>query len=443
MAHTFRWSGVKKYLNASAWLLLDKVLTLIMGLFVGIWVARYLGPEKFGIFSYVVAFTSLFAPLGKLGLDGIVSRNIAQNNTNVSELISNVFTLKVLGSVLILIFVPTYMYLAHDEPVYFYLAIPLSCIYVIKSTEVIEFYFRAKVNGKSIAIANSLGTLFSGCAKVLFIILGMSLLFFAIANFIGVIISTLVLLYLFSGQTAKFLWFNINWHLATLLIKESWPLIISGFFALLYLNIDQVMIQTMLTVYDLGQYSAAVKLSSLWYMLPMTLSWSLQTAIVNAKKYGEDLYYERLQQLFTLLAVIAFVLIVPVAIFAPQIVAILYGVQYPDASNVLVIHIWASLFVFVGIIRGLWVTNESYFKFALFSNVVAGILNILLNYLWLPIYGIEGAAWATLISYSFTYVLSGCFFAPSHKIVWMQFKSLVLIDVFSQAKLLLASRHRE
>ncbi len=443
MANPVRWSGLKKYLNASAWLLLDKVLTLIVGLFVGIWVARYLGPEQFGIFSYVIAFTSLFAPLGKLGLDGIISRNIAQNEANVSELISNVFMLKVLGSVLILIFVPTYMYLAHDEPVYCYLAIPLSCIYVIKSAEVIEFYFRAKVNGKSIAIANTLGTLISGCAKVLFILLGMSLLFFAVANFIGVIISTLVLLYFFKDQAAKLLWFNINWQQAIALIKESWPLIISSFFALLYLNIDQIMIQAILTTHQLGLYSAAVKLSSLWYMIPMILSWSLQTAVVNAKKSGEDLYYARLQQLFTLLAVSAFVTIIPILIYAKQIVAILYGAPYSDASNVLIIHIWASLFVFVGIIRGLWVTNESYFKFALFSNAVAGLLNILLNYLWLPIYGIEGAAWATLISYSFTYVLSGCFFTPSRKIVWMQLKSLSLIDVFSQVKTFAARRHHE
>jgi len=220
------------------------------------------------------------------------------------------------------------------------------------------------------------------------------------------------------------------------LIKESWPLIFSGFFALVYLNIDQVMIEEMLNSYEVGQYSAAVRISSIWYFIPLTIGWSVQTAIVNAKKQSEKLYFERLQLLCTITAIMAYLLILPISYFSNDIINLLFGESYQEAGNVLAIHIFASLFVFINVARGAWILNESYFKFALYSNIGAGLLNILLNYIWLPKYGIYGAAWATLISYSFTYLFSGLFFKPARKIVIMQLKSIFLVDFFYRIKLL-------
>jgi len=218
------------------------------------------------------------------------------------------------------------------------------------------------------------------------------------------------------------------------LIKESWPLIFSGFFALVYLNIDQVMIEEMLSSYGVGQYSAAVRISSVWYFIPLTIGWSVQTAIVNAKKHSETLYFERLQLLFTVTTIMAYFLILPISYFSNEIINFLFGKNYQQAGGVLAIHIFASLFVFINVARGTWILNESYFKFALLGNIGAGLLNILFNYIWLPRYGIYGAAWATLISYSFTYLFSGLFFAPARKIVIMQLKSICLIDIFYQIK---------
>jgi O-antigen/teichoic acid export membrane protein len=220
--------------------------------------------------------------------------------------------------------------------------------------------------------------------------------------------------------------------MALSLLKESYPMILSGFFAIIYLNIDQVMIEEMLNNYQLGQYSAAVRISTLWYFLPMAIGWSVQTAIVNGKKAGKKVYYQRLQTLFTLTALVAYSIIIPITIFSDKIVNLLYGNDYNMAGGVLSIHILSSLFLFVGSVRGLWVTNESYFKFDFLSNMVAGMLNIILNLVLIRKMGIVGAAWATLISYSITYVWSGLFFKPARKIVMMQLRSIFLLDIISQ-----------
>ncbi|MBW2302065.1 MAG: flippase [Deltaproteobacteria bacterium] len=436
ISHVLTHQGFRKYFTNTSWLFAEKILGMVLGLFVGIWVARYLGPKKFGIFSYVIAFTSLLTPLAKLGFDGIVSRDIARNETDIDELLSSSALFKFVGSLVLLVIVSSYMYFFKDDLIYFYLGLILSMIYVIKSFDVLEFYYRAKVKARYIALANSIGMIFAASAKIVFILMGAGLIFFALGNLSQALISVFTLCYFFKNQPNKCTFAKAKISKGVSLVKESWPMIMSGFFALVYLNIDQVMIEDMLNSYELGQYSAAVRISSIWYFIPMTIGWSIQTAVVNARKQSRKLYYERMQMLFTWMALMAYAVIIPIAYFSNDIINLLFGEAYGRAGDVLAVHIVASLFVFVGSIRGLWVTNESYFKFALLSNVGAGLINIGLNYLWIPLYGIIGAAWATIVSYFFTYVASGLFFAPARQIVVMQLKSLLIIDAINQARLL-------
>jgi Na+-driven multidrug efflux pump len=92
-------------------------------------------------------------------------------------------------------------------------------------------------------------------------------------------------------------------------------------------------------------------------------------------------------------------------------------------------HILASGFVFMGVSRGLYVTNESLYKFDMVSNMTAAIANVLLNLLFIPRYGILGAAWATLISYFLTYVGTSSLYPPTRDIFRMQVRSLLFLDV--------------
>lgn len=430
----FQHPGFRKYFFNTGWLMADKVFKMLAGLLVGIWVARYLGPDRFGMFSYVLAFIGLFTPLQKLGLDGILTRDIAKNEYDNDELLSSSAILKFTGSFLIVIFASGYMYFFKENIVYFYLSLILSFGFVVRTLEVIEFYFRAKVKGKLISIANCIGIIASSLLKVFFILSEYSLVYFALANLVDAVVVMLFLWLFLKSHPNKIEIASIRIRKGFELLKESWPMMFSGFFALVFLNIDQVMIEEMLGSYEVGQYSAAVRISSAWYFIPLTIGWSVQAAIVDARKKNTRVYYERLQLLFTATAVLAYTIILPVVFFADDIIYLLFGQAYSLAGDVLALHMWASLFVFIGSARGLWVLNESHLKFALFANVAAGILNVTLNYILLPTYGINAAAFATVVSYAFTYVLSGFLFSPARKITYMQLRSLVLIDLYSQWK---------
>ena len=265
-------------------------------------------------------------------------------------------------------------------------------------------------------------------SKIILILLGSSLIWFAGAQVSLFIITAVFLVYFFIRENAFISLKYFDFQRGVALIKESWPLIFSGVFAILYLSVDKIMIEEMLNSYELGQYSVAVKISSLWYFIPMYIRTGILPSFVNAKKKDEELYYKRLKILFYIMALIAYIIIIPIYFFSNNLIVLLFGAQYINAGPVLSVHIISLVFFFMGIGRGLWIVNESYFKLDMAANIGAGILNIILNLIVIPKYGIVGAAYTTLISYSFSAFFSNLFFKPARKIFVMQIKSLLIVD---------------
>ncbi|MCG8702369.1 MAG: flippase [Bacteroidales bacterium] len=429
LINTFKHKGVQKYSINTIWLVSEKITGMLLGFFVGVWVARYLGPAKLGMLDYVFALTALLTPLSALGLSSILSRDIVRDPKTTNILLNTCLGLRILGGCAVSVIILSYLILKKNDPIYVYIAIFSLTELLTKSGEVFEDYFRAVIKTKYIFISRLIGYILSSVLKVIFILMGFSIVYFAGAR-MSFMLFTLIPLYFFiTNNKAKIAIKYFQFQKAIELLKESWPLIFSGIFALIYLQIDKIMIEGMLNNYELGQYSVAVKLSGLWFFIPLNIRASILPAFVNAKKTDEKLYYNRLNQVFGLMALLSYIIIVPFAFFSESIVSFIYGTQFAPAGKVLAIHIFSLLFFFQGIGRGLWTTNESHFKFDLFSNVVAGLLNVAGNFILLPKIGIMGAAYSTLLSYSFTYIFANLFFKPARKIFVMQLKALFLISI--------------
>jgi O-antigen/teichoic acid export membrane protein len=165
------------------------------------------------------------------------------------------------------------------------------------------------------------------------------------------------------------------------------------------MKIDQVMIKAILDAKKVGEYAAAATISEAWYFIPSIIAISLFPAIINAKKRNEKLYYSRLKNLYILMFWSAFLIAIPTAFFSDWIINLFYGKAYLASSNVLKIHVWAGVFVALGVSSSRWLIAENLQVFALIITAIGAILNITLNYFLIYEYGISGAAWATVISY--------------------------------------------
>ncbi|WP_018403785.1 flippase [Marinobacter gelidimuriae] len=392
-------AGFKRYAANTSWMMGEKILRMFVGLFVGIWVARYLGPEQFGLFSYAQSLVFLFVAIATLGLDGILVRELVKDESRRDELLGTAFGLKLIGALLILpVLWLTVQFTSNDSYTNLLVFIIASAT-IFQSFNVIDFYYQSKVQSKYVAWANSLALGVSSAIKVALILNQAPLMAFAImVAFDALVLATgLVFFYKVSSRQKLFHW-SFKTNTAKKLLKDSWPLILSGLLVSVYMKIDQVMIKEMLDVEAVGQYAAAVRLSEAWYFIPMVIANSLFPAILNAKKINKEIYLQRLQRLYTLMIWMAVGIALPMTFLSEWLITLLYGVAYSETGGVLMVHIWAGVFVFLGVASGKWLVAEGMTIIAMNRTLAGMVINVLLNLLLIPLYGVLGAAMATLVS---------------------------------------------
>ena len=188
---------------------------------------------------------------------------------------------------------------------------------------------------------------------------------------------------------------------------------------MIYMRIDQIMIKEMLGEKDVGIYSAAVRLSEVFYFIPMIITNSLFPAIVAAKKINERLYFIRIQRLFTMLVWLAIAIALPTSILNEWLVVMLYGVDYKEAGKVLMISIWAGIFVFYGAARGRWLITENMQGYGVICTSVGAVTNIALNLILIKKLGIIGAAISTFMAYGMSSIIVPIFFVKDRVSVVM------------------------
>ena len=207
-------------------------------------------------------------------------------------------------------------------------------------------------------------------------------------------------------------------------MRDAWPLIFAGMVVSVYMKIDQVMLKEMLNTKSVGVYAAAVKLCEAWYFVPTAVMASLFPAVIKARKNSETLYEERVQKLYDLMIWGSVAVALPTTLLADWVILILYGSDFQEAADVLRIYIWAGVFVSLGVASSKCLVAENLQRYLFYITALGAVLNISCNFLLIPIYGIKGAALATIISYStVAYFSLGCF-RKTRKTFWTATSSL-------------------
>jgi len=436
----FKSESFKKYFKNTSWLFSEKILRMVVGLFVGVWVARYLGPERFGLLSYAMAFVGLFVSISTLGLDGIVIRELVKDENKRDKLIGTAFWLKLAGGFVVLLFLAAAVNLTSNDAYTNLLVFIIASATVFQSFNVIDLYFQAKVLSKYVVFANIISLAISSIVKIVLIIIEAPLIAFAWTILFDSLVLAIGLVYFYLQNHLSFKDWNIEKSTAINLLKDSWPLILSGMVVAFYMRIDQVMIKEMMGASAVGQYAAAVRLSEAWYFIPMVVTSSLFPAIINAKKQSEELYYTRLQKLYDFMVWMAVAIALPMTFLSDWVVKLLFGGEYIEAGSVLMIHVWTGLFVSLGVARGKWLLIENLQKYSIIYLGVGLISNVIANYYFIKIYGINGAAYATLLANGLGTIVTPFFIRKTRISFFMMIRSIFFISFI---KLLLNGKKSE
>ncbi|MFE7063743.1 flippase [Sutcliffiella sp. NPDC057660] len=387
-----------KIINNASWLVGDKVFTMVIGVFVMALVARYLGPENYGVYNYALAFVTLFTALSTLGLETLSVKSIVQQDEEEGTILFTSLVLRVVGGgVLTFLASITIRFVAPDEELVHLLVLIMSFTMIFKSLEVIEYWIQAYQKSKISSLIRMGVYVFSALLKIVFVLLEGSLVHLAMiymsdALIIGI---ALVIAY-FKNRTLQSKW-KFKFQYAKNILSQSWYLILAGLMGTLFMQIDKVMLGSMLpNKEELGIYSAATQIASMWYFVPMAIITSFKPVIMGKKKIDEKSYLKSVQLLYTIVAWIGIAFGIFILLFSKIIIGILYGPDYFKAASILSISIWAGTFAMLGTAASTWMVSEGTQKYSTILLSGGAIANVGLNFILIPILGGYGAAIATL-----------------------------------------------
>jgi len=419
-------SEVKKYFFNTSWMMGEKIFTMGLLMVVSIFVARYLGPENYGILSYAISLASLFAIATHMGLSGLAVRELVNQPDEHEELMGTIFGIKLTGGIIAMVAFLAFIFATGDiNEVEFWVLLVVSGTILLKPFEVFDFWFQAKVKAKYSSIVRAISTIILSAIKIGLVVLGAQLLAFAGAYLFQAILITILFVYFFKKEA------NISlkkWKFKLLRAKEllgqGWMIMLGAIFAMVYIKIDQVMIRWLVDAEEVGIYSVAAKLSEAWYFIPTVIVASLFPKLLELQKKDEAQFKVRLQHLFDFLFVMALTLAIIVTFISEPAINLLYGVEFGKSAVILSIHIWAGLFIFMRAVFSKWILVEDAIAFSMITQGSGALVNILLNLILIPLHAGIGAAIATILSYAMASYFSLFFYKKSRPIFWMMTKSL-------------------
>lgn len=396
----FYHEGFKKYFKNTGWLFLARFINLAIAFFVTAYVARYLGPANYGLLSYAISFVSLFVFIVNLGIDHILFRNLISEPEKKDQHLGTAFILRLAGAITAFLVIILISFQTNSDYLTNILILIIAFAFIFQPFNVLNYFFQSRVQSKYVSLSTIGVTILLSFIKVGIVLLDKGIIYFA---FISVLETFFyAIFYIFFYKKLGFSIFNWKFDksIAISLMHDSWPLIFSTVFTLIYSRIDQVMIMHYYNETAVGLYDAAVRIAEIWYLVPGIIISSVFPALVNAKKSDEQLYRKRLIDLFILIFILGLGFSLSISLLSYFIIYIIFGSAFISATSILQIYVWGGIGYTLFFAVNQFLITENYTKIIFFSTLIGMIVNLLLNVILIKSVGLNGAAWATLISYS-------------------------------------------
>lgn len=384
----------------SAWLFGDKVVRAGLGVIVGALVARYLGPDSFGVLSLVFTYVLLFASVAAFGLEGVVVRDLIRERFSEKDILGTAFIIKCCCGVIVFVLGNSLVTSLgfSDDRLWALVAIG-SCSLFFQAADVIDFEFQSHLNARLIVMARSSAFVFISGVKLLLVFVSAPLIFFAATPGIEAAMAAALLILIYQKNGGDLYEWHFERKRAIGLLKTTLPIAISGVFVVAIMQIDKIMLGNISGSKAVGIYSAASLLSTAWYMVPVIVGASVSPSLTRLYAVSPIDYACRLQDVFSVVTFVALSVGVGTVLLSGPLISLIFGEAYSAAAFVLTIHIWAGLFIAHVTIRSRALLIEGKMKYVLLFSGLTLLSNIFLNFILINRYAEAGAAWAFLISW--------------------------------------------
>mgnify|MGYP000108938128 CR=1 FL=1 len=429
-------STVKRVARNTGIIIAGDVIFRIISLIVTIYLARYLGTDGFGKYNFVFAYLAFFGVITNLGFQTILVREMSRDPSIAPKLIGNAYIIRLIltvFAVVLSVVIISFMSYPADTTAYVYIA--TFTVLFISFSDFYATIFQANLRMEYRIIAKLVFKFLSAglILWIIFVLQG-TLTQIILALVFSEMVKTL-LSYIFSIKFVR-PQFEIDFGLWKYLFKEALPLALTSIIWTIYHRIDVVMLSIMMGDTPVGIYSAAYKLSEPLSLIPIALLTSMFPIMSASFKSSK----ERLIRIYRLCVRYLFIIILPIAIgttlLADKIIFLIYGAEFAGSATALQILIWALIFGSINsVLLNLLISMDKQ-KLNTASTGLCAIVDIVLNFILIPILSYNGAAIATVATgtvffgASFYFVSKYLQMLPIHKIVIKPIISCLLMGIF-------------
>jgi PST family polysaccharide transporter len=418
--------GILESLSNIGWLGSDRIVRMFGAVLIGTLVARYLGPNQFGLLNYGLAIFGLFNIISNLGIDSLVVRDVALDSAGEPRILGTAFVLKALASVVTTVgaIVAARILDPHNRVLIIIVAL-LSTASISQALDVIDFFFQAHTRSRHTVVPRTGAFVAGSLARLVAVFMHASLLTFAWIAALEVLVAEFGLVITYFRYRRIFPRWNWSLTQAKGFMAEGWPLLLSSVMSMVYMRTDQVLLGRLSSMSVVGNYSAAIRFSEIWYAIPVIVTTSVMPRILKTRDVNPQRYYARLQTFYETMILVSVVVTIGTLILGPTMIRLLYGSQYTSAASILSVHIWTGIFVSVGCVGSQQYVHEKITSSTLSRTAIGAVVNVILNLLWIPRWGGVGSAMATLVAQSIAAYFSDGLTTRTRHIFWMKTRAFL------------------
>lgn len=420
--------------NAS-WIIVCKIAQSIVSVVISMLTARYLGPSNFGIINYASSLVTFCVPIMQLGLTNVIVQELTEHPNDDGKIVGTATILNVVSSLFCIGGISLFVFFANaNETVTIIVCVLYSIMLLFQAFELVQYWFQAKLLSKFYSIASLGAYVVVALYKVILLVAKMDVYWFAISYSLDYFLITIVLYIIYKKQGGGKLKFSKE--LAWKMFNKGKHYIIAGLMVNIFAQSDKLMIKHMMGDEYTGYYSAASTLATMTSFVFTAIIDSMRPIIFESKKKKDILNYKtNLKRLYSIIIYLSLLQSIFMTLLAEFIVKIMYGQEFLASVSTLQIIVWFTTFSYLGSVRNIWMLSEGKQKYLWIINLSGALLNVLLNFWFIPMWGINGAAVSSLVTQFFTNVIMGWIipaFWENNSIMLSSLNPLIIIQMIKK-----------
>ena len=418
-----------KEIKNAGWLIGGKILQMLISFVVGLLTARYLGPGNYGLINYISAYVTFFASFCTLGINSIIIKDFVDNPNEQGATIGTTIFLRTLSSLFsALMIIGIVSIVDRNEPLTISVAVLCSISLIFQVFDTINYWFQSRYQSKVTSLVTLIAYIIVSIYKIILLITKMDVRWFAFATSIDYIFIALFLFIAYKKYKGPKL--SLSKNKANSLLKKSYHYILSGMMVAIYGQTDKFMLKQMLNETEVGYYSVATAICSMWVFVLVAIIDSIYPTIMQLHGKDKDQFERKNRQLYAIIFYISIFVSIFFLLFGNFVVQILYGDAYLSSITPLKIVTWYTAFSYLGVARNAWVVCENKQKYLKYMYIGAAVINVILNFIFIPKWGATGAALASLITQIFTSLILPIMFKDMRPNVVLMIQAICLKNVF-------------